>query len=145
MIAEPPFEAGAVKVTVAWALPATAVTAVGAPGAVAGADGVTELEAVLETEVPTAFVAATVKVYAVPFVRPVTTVGIAVVEVALRLPGFDVIAYRVIGDPPVEDGAEKETVAWAFPGTAETFCGALGTVILVRVYAWVVVADPLCT
>ena len=34
VIAEPPFDAGAVKVTVAWALPATAVTAVGAPGVI---------------------------------------------------------------------------------------------------------------
>ena len=33
MIAEPPSLAGAVKVTVAWALPAVAVTAVGMLGA----------------------------------------------------------------------------------------------------------------
>ena len=35
MIAEPPLLAGAVKVTVAWALPVVAVPMVGAPGTVA--------------------------------------------------------------------------------------------------------------
>ena len=35
MIVEPPFEAGAVKVTVACALPAVAVPIVGAPGTTA--------------------------------------------------------------------------------------------------------------
>jgi hypothetical protein len=50
-------------------LPAVAVTAVGAPGTVAG---VTLLEASDAALVPTAFVAVTVNVYAVPLVRPVT-------------------------------------------------------------------------
>ena len=44
-MALPPLEAGAVQVTVAEALPAVAVPMVGAPGTVAGAVGVTELEA----------------------------------------------------------------------------------------------------
>ena len=44
-MALPPLEAGAVQLTVAWALPAVAVAPVGAPGAVAaGAAGVTPLE-----------------------------------------------------------------------------------------------------
>ncbi len=41
MIGLPPFEAGAEKLTVAWALPAVAETLVGAPGTV---DGVTALD-----------------------------------------------------------------------------------------------------
>ena len=59
LMALPPFDAGAVQDTVAWALPAVAVTAVGAPGTVAG---VTLLDASDAALVPTAFVAVTVKV-----------------------------------------------------------------------------------
>jgi hypothetical protein len=58
-IAEPPVLAGAVKVTVACALPAVAVPMVGAPGT---ADGVTPLEAADAAPVPTAFVAVTANV-----------------------------------------------------------------------------------
>ena len=61
-MALPPLEAGAVQVTVAEALPAVAVPMVGAPGTVAGAVGVTELEAAEAGPVPTALIAATVKV-----------------------------------------------------------------------------------
>ena len=55
----PPFEAGAVKLTVACALPAVAVAFVGASGAVAG---VTGLEGADDGPVPTALVAVTVNV-----------------------------------------------------------------------------------
>ena len=55
----PPFEAGGVKLTVACALPAVAVTFVGAPGTVAG---VTWLEGPDGAPVPMAFVAVTVNV-----------------------------------------------------------------------------------
>jgi hypothetical protein len=54
--------AGAVKVTVALALPAVAVPMVGAPGTVALATGVTLLEAADAGPVPSALVAVTVKV-----------------------------------------------------------------------------------
>ena len=57
-----PLAAGAVHETVALALPAVAVTLVGAPGTVAGMTGVTELEAAEAEPVPTALVAVTVKV-----------------------------------------------------------------------------------
>ena len=68
----PPFEGGAVKVTVADVSPAVAVPIVGAPGMVAG---VIEFEADEAGPVPAEFVAVTVKVYAVPFVSPVTAIG----------------------------------------------------------------------
>jgi hypothetical protein len=48
------------------------VPIVGASGAVAG---VTELDALDAVLVPNALVAVTVKVYAVPFVRPVMVIG----------------------------------------------------------------------
>ena len=59
MIAEPPLLDGAVKVTLALALPAVAVPIVGAPGTV---DGVTLLDAADAAPVPSALVAVTVKV-----------------------------------------------------------------------------------
>ena len=62
MIALPPLEAGAVQLTVAWALPPVAVTAVGAPGAVApGAPGVTVLEGAELPPDPAALAAETMK------------------------------------------------------------------------------------
>ena len=59
VMAEPPFVAGAVHETVAWPLPRTPETAVGADG---GPTGVTLVEAVDATELPTAFVARTTNV-----------------------------------------------------------------------------------
>ena len=50
-------------------MPAAAVGAAGVPGAVAG---VAELEASEGAEGPTSLLATTVKVYAVPFVKPET-------------------------------------------------------------------------
>jgi hypothetical protein len=60
--AEPPSEAGAVKLTVACAFPAVAVAPVGAPGAVGGEPGVTEFDTVDAALGPAAFVATTVNV-----------------------------------------------------------------------------------
>jgi len=59
VIAAPPFAPGAVKLTLAEALPAVAVPIVGAPGVVAG---VTLFDAAEALPVPTLFVALTVKV-----------------------------------------------------------------------------------
>ena len=77
MIALPPVLVGAVKATLALALPAVALTLVGAPGTVSGAAGVTfnVLLAVLE---PTALTAVTLQPYCVPLVRPVTLIGLTV-------------------------------------------------------------------
>ena len=66
--------AGATNVTVAWVLTAVALAPVGAPGTVA-AVGVTTLVATEAAPVPTMLVAVTVKVYAVPLVKPVITMG----------------------------------------------------------------------
>ena len=88
-MALPPFEAGAVKLTVACALPAVAVTPVGAPGTVAGAAGVTLFDGLDALPVPTEFVAVTLKVYAVPLVSPVTVIGLEP-PVPVMFPGLDV-------------------------------------------------------
>ncbi len=79
-------DTGAVKVTVAWPLPPTAVTLVGAPGIVAG---VTEFEALEAVLVPIAFTAVTVNVYAVPFDNPVTVSG-EPLPLAVKPPVFEV-------------------------------------------------------
>ena len=88
MIVEPPFEAGAVNATEARPLPGVAVPIVGAPGTVAGiAD-----TGLLEVPCPTAFTAATVKSYDVPFVKPVT---VAVVEVEIPSAKIDHVELAV--------------------------------------------------
>lgn len=71
MIAEPPVEVGATQPTIASALPATAVTDVGAAGTLA--DGVTAFDAAEFGPAPTLLIAATRNRYAVPFVKPVMT------------------------------------------------------------------------
>jgi hypothetical protein len=84
VIAEPPSLAGAVQDTTAWVFPGVEVTATGAPGTVRG---VTAAEAAEAGDVPTALVAVTVSVYAVPLLRPVTVADVAPVVVAVRPPG----------------------------------------------------------
>jgi hypothetical protein len=120
-----PLFAGAVHDTVADALPAVAATPAGVPGAVAG---VTELDAADDGDAPTAFVAVTVNVYAVPFVNPLTValVPLEVVAVCAADPTKGVTVYDVIGLPPLA-GAVQETVAEPLPAVAETPVGTPGT------------------
>jgi hypothetical protein len=61
------------NVTVACALPAVAVPIVGALGTVAG---ITPFDAAEAGPVPTALVAVTVKVYAVPLASPLTVIEV---------------------------------------------------------------------
>ena len=75
MIAELPLLSGAFHDTTALPSPAVAVTSVGAPGTVSV--GVTAVDAAEGAESPAAFVATTVKVYAVPLVRPGTVADVA--------------------------------------------------------------------
>jgi hypothetical protein len=96
-------------------------------GAAVPPDGVTAPEAADADPTPTPFAAVTVKVYAVPFVSPVT---VALVAVPLTLadcpPGDAVTVYPVMGTPPFVEGAVQLTVACAFPATAVTPVGAPG-------------------
>ena len=85
-MAEPPSLTGGVKVIIAWPLPPTADTPVGALGIVDGVAELLELEAEL---VPAALEAVTVNVYAVPFVKPVTIKGDEP-PVAVKPPMFEV-------------------------------------------------------
>ena len=85
MIGEPS-SLGAVHDTDAWPLPRVADTFEGASGA---DDGVTPGDAEEGAESPIMFVATTVNVYTVPFVRPETVTGDSEVD-ALKPPGDDV-------------------------------------------------------
>jgi hypothetical protein len=87
VIADPPVFVGAVKLTVPLPAPPVALMPVGVPGAVAA--GVTDDDAVEAVPVPTELVATTLKVYAVPLVRPVTVIG-EEVPVAVIPPGEEV-------------------------------------------------------
>src|SRR5260370_42027373 len=97
-MAAPPLEAGAVQLTVAWALPAVVVTFVGAPGVVAG---VTAFEAADGWPVPAALVAGTVKVEPVPLVRPITgaLVGVAAAGGGQPPRGVGVVVSLFCGPP----------------------------------------------
>jgi hypothetical protein len=88
--------------------------------------GVTDAEAVEATESPFMLVAITVKVYAVPFVRPVMVTGEEVTETLF--PSLPITVYPVIDEPPLFVGAVNETTALAFPDATMTFVGAFGTV-----------------
>ncbi len=70
--------------------------------------------------------ARTVKVYAVPFVRPVTVHVVALDEVQVAPPGLAVAVYPVTPPVPPDDGAVHDTTTCVSPATPETLVGALG-------------------
>jgi hypothetical protein len=117
-----PFDEGGVNATPACVLPAAAKAIVGAPGTPAG---VTLFDGADADPPPTALVAVTVKVYAVPLASPVTVIGEAG-PLAVNPPGDEVTVYDVIGVPPLERGGVNVTVACALPAEATTFVGIPG-------------------
>ena len=84
---EPPLD-GAVQLATIELEPGVSVRFEGVPGAVRGATEVVHVEA---TPSPTLFFALTLKMYCVPFVRPVTEA-----VVALEVPSLNVVHV----DPP---------------------------------------------
>jgi hypothetical protein len=105
-----------------------------------GFAGVTLLLTELAIDVPFAFVAVTVNVYAVPFVNPVNIYGELDV-VCVVVAGLDVIEYPVIAEPPVAP-AVIVIVAVVFPDAAE-IVGACGTVVAVTALLAELAADVL--
>jgi hypothetical protein len=89
---------------------------------------VTASEAVEASEEPTAFVARTVNVYAVPLVSPETVQVVALVVEQVKEPGDEVTVYPVIAEPPVSVGAVHETTTEALPRVPLTAVGEPGTV-----------------
>jgi hypothetical protein len=93
-----------------------------------GTTGVTEPEAAEAADVPLAFVAVTVNVYAVPLDNPETVIGEAPVPVAP--PGLAVAVNTDTAAPPFAP-AVYATVALALPAVADPIVGASGTVVAV--------------
>ena len=125
-----PLEVGAVQLTEAPPTPGVAVTLLGADGVPGGgAIGVTGDDGGLAGPVPTAFTAATVKVYAVPLVSPVTVAPVPfTVTCAGGAGGLMATTYPVTGLPPVLAGAVQDSDADWSPALAATAVGAPGTV-----------------
>ena len=98
------------------------------PPELAAATGVALDDAVDALDVPPVFVAVTVNVYAVPFVRPVTVhVSGPLVHEHVLAPGCAVTVYPVIGEGPPQAGAAHDTTLCASaPLEAETLVGAPG-------------------
>jgi len=63
----------------------------------------------------------------VPLFRPVTTHDVDA-DAQVRPPGEAVAVKPVTGDPPLEAGADHDTVTWLLPATTELIPGAPGTV-----------------
>ena len=87
------------------------------------------MEAAEAAPVPTLFAATTLKVYAVPLVKPDTVIG-ELAPVAVKPPGFEVTVNPVMATPPVDAGAAKATEADASPAVAEPITGAPGNTAL---------------
>jgi hypothetical protein len=120
---------------VALSSPATTVGVPGTPGlasdVLAGVSvftrAVTEAEAVLAAELPEAFVATVVNVYAVPAVKPlIVHEPEAPVTVHVRPPGDAVTVYDVGASPDV--GAVTVMVALSSPATTVAVPGTPGLV-----------------
>jgi hypothetical protein len=86
VIAEPPFETGAENETLSDPLPLATDVIVGAPGIVAGVIAADWRDV---APVPAAFVARTLNVYDVPFVKPVIEHDVVVVTHVCE-PGVEV-------------------------------------------------------
>ena len=107
MITAPPLLEGANQETTDEPFsPFVAATAVGAPATV---DGIALFDASEAEPVPATFVAVTVNVYEVPFVRPSTVQNVPRVAVQENPPGFEVTVYEVINEPPLDAGAVHDT------------------------------------
>jgi hypothetical protein len=95
--------------------------------------GVTAFDSADSEPVPTALVAVTRNVYAVPLVNPVTVVVVAgglpvtVLGACAVVPTYGVTVYPVIALPPFA-GAVQDTTAEVSPATAPTPVGTPGTV-----------------
>ena len=136
LIAAPPFETGAVHDTTDDAFAAdVADTPVGAPGTI---DGTTAADATDAALVPDTFVAVTLKLYAMPFVRPVTVHGFERPhenDACAAVPTNAVTVNPRTAAPPFETGAVQEIVERVDSApVAATPVGAVGTVDGVAVF-----------
>jgi hypothetical protein len=129
VIAEPPFDDGAVQATATVVglvpPPVVRVTPLGVPG---GARVVADADADA-APVPTALTAVTVTEYVVPAASPVM-VQLVAGGVAVQEPdGLAVTVYPVRAEPPVDAGADHEAAIEPLPGVRDRLCGRDGTVV----------------
>jgi len=71
----------------------------------------------------------TVIEYVVPFVSPLTVIGLTVPEAVIAEPPAEGVAYtvyEVMALPPFEEGGANATCACPLPAVVDTFCGAPG-------------------
>jgi hypothetical protein len=121
VIGNPPFDVGGSKVTVALPLDVAISVIAGAPG---GPTGIVLDDADDAGPVPTAFVAVTDTVYAVPLARPVMVSGLVTPEVVAP-PGDALAVYDVIGEP-FDGGGVNATVSEPLPADTDVMVGAPG-------------------
>ena len=125
MISLPPVEVGADQETRTEDAPEVPETDLGRLGVVAG---VIEESGLAAAPAPFLLMATTVKVYAVPFVRP-ETVHVSVPPVLqVAPPGLAVTVYPVTAAPPELAGAAQLTTTRPDPNDPRTEVGAPGTV-----------------
>jgi hypothetical protein len=124
VITAPPVLDGTDQETSTDPSPDDALTPEGAPGTVDGTISVEDSDA---SPIPAAVFARMTKVYAMPLVRPATT-QLVVEVVQVKDPGEEITVYPVMGRPPVDEGADHETVTWESPNTPATSVGASATV-----------------
>lgn len=123
MIAEPLFE-GAVQLKDTVVFPyVDGRLVVGALGVAGTPAGVTLFEEP-DVDEPKGFVAVTVKVYAVPLFRPVTTRG-ELKPLAVNPPGLEVAVYVGIPVPAIAGGVKATLTCWS-PLVAVPIVGASG-------------------
>src|SRR5690606_27003342 len=104
----------------------------GVAGANGLASGVCDAEAGLGSEVPTALVATTVKVYATLLVRP-STVHVVLTQSRVIPPGCAVTRYPVLGSPLLAGASQASTTVRSRTSAARGAEGAAGRPRTVRV------------
>ena len=127
----------AVKATETLPFPGVTVPIVGAAGTPTGVP-LTEPD---DGPTPSAFSALTEQAYAVPFVKPVTTIGLAVPVAVFAVPSVGAqLTVKAVIDEPFDDPAVNATESCPFPAVAVPIVGAAGAPAVVALRAF---DDPL--
>jgi hypothetical protein len=103
--------------------------AIGGAGALGTVLGIADADATDAGPAPFAFVAVTVHVYVLPFVRPATTSGDAAPLADPGVPPFadEQFAVKLVIALPPSNGGANETVSCALPDATTGWAGASGT------------------
>jgi len=102
--------------------------------------GVAELLLVDAVLVPPVLVAATVQVYGVPFVSPVTTKGVLVPVAVLDTPEAVQVAVKLVAVPPLVDAVNATEICPA-PAVTDVMVGTPGAVTVAAGVTEALLAD----